>query len=72
MPKYMNHNEFDFIDDLVHPFHSFLQRCMIPLAPAEGTDGQIDFHEQLYLPPKYLETPEPERGVWNWFIKKFL
>mmetsp|Transcript_28486 Transcript_28486/g.20578 ORF Transcript_28486/g.20578 Transcript_28486/m.20578 type:complete len:95 (+) Transcript_28486:975-1259(+) len=23
-PKNMNHNEFDFIDDLVHPFHTFL------------------------------------------------
>ena len=29
----MDHNEFDFIDDLIQPFDQFLKECKIDLAP---------------------------------------
>lgn len=31
MPRDMDHNEFDFIDDLITPFHQFLKQCKIDL-----------------------------------------
>ena len=47
MPPMMDHNEFDFIDDLVQPFYNFLEQMDIKL-DAEDDDpshGQINFPE---------------------------
>ena len=49
----MDHNEFDFIDDLVQPFYHFLEQMEISL-DAEKDDpnnGQFHFPENLFLPP---------------------
>jgi hypothetical protein len=32
----MDHNEFDFIDDLVQPFHNFLEQMGIKLEMEEN------------------------------------
>ena len=49
----MDHNEFDFIDDLVQPFYNFLEQLSITLDPDETdpTAGQFKFPEKLYIPP---------------------
>jgi fermentation-respiration switch protein FrsA (DUF1100 family) len=39
MPKDMDHNEFDFIDDLIQPFYYFLKQCGIQVDPEEGDKG---------------------------------
>jgi hypothetical protein len=36
LPRNMDHNEFDFIDDLVNPFYNFLMQLGITLEPEEG------------------------------------
>ena len=51
MPKDMDHNEFDFIDDLIQPFFYFLKQCGITVEPEEGEKGQLVFPEHLYTPP---------------------
>ena len=47
----MDHNEFDFIDDLIQPFYYFLKQCNISVEPENGKKGSIDFPESLYVPP---------------------
>ena len=53
MPPQMDHNEFDFIDDLVQPFYHFLEQMNITLEAEEDdpNHGQINFPESLFLPP---------------------
>ena len=51
MPKDMDHNEFDFIDDLIQPFYHFLKQCSITVDVPDGEKGQIEFPENLYIPP---------------------
>ena len=53
LPRAMDHNEFDFIDDLVQPFYNFLEQLSITLDPDENDpfDGQFKFPEKLYIPP---------------------
>lgn len=53
MPPSMDHNEFDFIDDLVQPFYHFLEQMNITLDAKEDdpNHGQINFPESLFLPP---------------------
>lgn len=51
MPKSMDHNEFDFIDDLIEPFHKFLKQCHISVDPDEESNDMFKFPEELYIPP---------------------
>jgi hypothetical protein len=53
MPPQMDHNEFDFIDDLVQPFFHFLEQMDISLEAYDDdfNHGQINFPESLFLPP---------------------
>lgn len=42
----MDHNEFDFIDDLIEPFHKFLKQCHISVEVEDGeTEGVFKFPE---------------------------
>jgi hypothetical protein len=38
LPPMMDHNEFDFMEDLIQPFYNFLKQLNITLAaePGEG------------------------------------
>lgn len=47
----MDHNEFDFYDDLVDPFTDFLKQLKIDLSVREGEDPILKFPEYLYIPP---------------------
>lgn len=47
----MDHNEFDFIDDLVQPFYNFLKQLGISLDVKPGENGQMRFPESVYIPP---------------------
>ena len=39
----MDHNEFDFVEDLISPLHNFMLEVEIDVKPLEGDDekGQI-------------------------------
>jgi len=51
LPRMMDHNEFDFIDDLVQPFFNFLKQLGITLTVKVGEPGHPKFPESLYIPP---------------------
>jgi hypothetical protein len=71
LPRMMDHNEFDFVDDLVQPFYSFLRQLGISLAVAEGEEGQIKFPEYLYLPPQQqIDAESNDISFWYWLLKK--
>lgn len=49
----MDHNEFDFVEDLISPLHNFMLEVNIDVKPAAGDEknGQIQLPEDLYMPP---------------------
>ena len=83
MPKDMDHNEFDFIDDLIQPFHQFLKQCNISVE-VEGQEGQyispmnenklgqFKFPEELYMPPTDFPKQNSNSTLWNWILRKFM
>lgn len=52
LPRMMDHNEFDFIDDLVQPFYNFLRQLGISLSVEDGEECHVKFPEHLYIPPQ--------------------
>jgi len=49
LPENMNHNEFDFFDDLTIPFSIFLTQCGITV---EYTDsGYLEFPSEVFISP---------------------
>jgi len=53
LPRMMDHNEFDFVEDLISPLHNFMLEVNIDVKPAAGDEenGQIQLPEDLYMPP---------------------
>lgn len=72
MPKSMDHNEFDFIDDLIEPFHKFLKQCHISVDVEEGKNGVFKFPEELYYPPEDFPKANSNSTMWNWILRKFM
>lgn len=75
IPRNMDHNEFDFVDDLVQPFFNFLDQLGITTEVDEDdpTKGQIKFPERLYIPPKSFSDREGQttQSLWSWLLSKF-
>jgi hypothetical protein len=71
----MDHNEFDFVDDLVQPFFNFLDQLGITTEVEEDdpTKGQLRFPERLYIPPKSFTDQEGQttQSLWSWLLSKF-
>lgn len=70
LPKDMDHNEFDFYEDLTVPFSSFLQRCGISVHP-ENLDKAY-----LRIPGENFNVPDKlprkiKAGRWNGIFKMF-
>lgn len=68
----MDHNEFDFIDDLIQPFYYFLKQCNISVEVEEDKKGTIEFKEELYIPPSDFPTQNNNSNLWNWILRKFM
>ena len=74
----MDHNEFDFIDDLVQPFYHFLENMNISLEADENDPyhGQIHFAEHLFIPPADQVEKEllqaKSMTMWGWLLQKFI
>ena len=68
----MDHNEFDFIDDLIQPFYYFLKQCNVSVDVEEGDNGNVEFPEKLYIPPPDFPKKNNNSTMWNWFMRKFI
>jgi hypothetical protein len=44
----MDHNEFDFFDDLSLPFSGFLMQCGVSVYPDSENQGFVQIPHQLY------------------------
>lgn len=53
LPETMNHNEFDFFDDLTIPFSTFLLQCGISFE-FSIENGFLNFPSDLFTPPNEI------------------
>jgi hypothetical protein len=47
----MDHNVFDFMEDLALPFAEFLQQCNITVEPVTG-DGFLELPQEVFVNPQ--------------------
>ena len=52
MPSRMDHNDFDFCEDLITPFYHFLRQCKI------NTREPKSAHKQMIIPSEYFIIPK--------------
>jgi len=52
MPAKMDHNDFDFCEDLITPFYHFLRQCGI------STREPKTAFDQMKIPTEYFITPK--------------
>ncbi|OMJ74392.1 hypothetical protein SteCoe_26687 [Stentor coeruleus] len=64
LPKDMDHNEFDFFDDLSLPFSTFLMQCGISMYPENIHTAFINFPPSIFAPPNIQN-----KGRWNQIFK---
>lgn len=69
LPKDMDHNEFDFFDDLSLPFSAFLMQCGISVLPESMHTAFLNIPAQLFSPPEIKRNEN--KGTWNKFFKLF-
>lgn len=69
LPKDMDHNEFDFFDDLSLPFSAFLMQCGISVSPESMHTAFINFPASIFSPPNVPKNQN--KGRWNKFFKLF-
>lgn len=69
LPKDMDHNEFDFFDDLSLPFSAFLMQCGISVSPESMHTAFINFPPGIFTPPPTEKNKN--KGTWNKFFKHF-
>lgn len=70
LPKEMDHNFFDFYDDLLLPMAEFLTRAEIEIRPDFESEGGIILDETTYLFPENQPIPK-NIGRLNKLFKKF-
>lgn len=51
LPTRMDHNDFDFCEDLITPYYHFLKQCKINVRDPKSA------HEQMKIPAEYFEIP---------------
>jgi pimeloyl-ACP methyl ester carboxylesterase len=56
LPKDMDHNEFDFFDDLSLPFSGFLMQCGISVYPVDPENTHLN------IPPQYFMSSAERSG----------
>jgi hypothetical protein len=52
----MDHNEFDFVEDLISPLHNFMVEVEIDVKPSpdDPNNGRLILPEELYsAPPRW-------------------
>ena len=52
MPANMDHNDFDFNEDLITPFYHFLKQCKVSLREPKSA------HQQMRIPDEYFVIPK--------------
>lgn len=68
LPAEMDHNEFDFFDDLSLPFSAFLIQCGISVFPDSVSSAFLSLPANLFAPP---DTPQnTNKGRMNSILKR--
>ncbi|CAI2375165.1 unnamed protein product [Moneuplotes crassus] len=67
LPAHMDHNEFDFFDDLSHPFYFFLLQCNVSIKQK----GQLVFPPEVYNVPDNIAKGRKKRRACCTLMKLF-
>eukprot|EP00347_Sterkiella_histriomuscorum_P000199 403376797 len=79
-PKDMDHNNFDYINDLIQPLKQFLSKCNIQVSDYSTNgrlqdgfiNGQIQFDESIKIvPEEFMKVKASSGSIWNWVVRKF-
>ena len=57
LPEHMDHNEFEYIDDLIYPLAEFLRKCGISTDAVRGERSFLMFSEELFAVPEGQTVP---------------
>ena len=60
----MDHNEFDFYDDLSLPFSGFLIQCGINVSPLPNESGIFEPPFELFEKPESEPEEPPKPSGW--------
>lgn len=52
LPTQMDHNDFDFCEDLITPFYHFLKHFKISTKEPKSAHAQMKFPDEYFLIPK--------------------
>ena len=69
LPKEMDHNYFDYYDDLLVPMASFLDSARIDLRPENLSDGIVKIDKEFYLVPEGQPVAKNSGNVHKFFKK---
>ena len=64
----MDHNEFDFVEDLISPLHNFMLEVDIDVKPdpEDKNNGRLILPEELYsAPPKWRQNEFEQMQAYN-------
>ena len=61
----MDHNEFDFYDDLTQPFYYFLIQCNIEVNCVNDGEGQIKFPEEVRYREDLRFSEGRKQSLWS-------
>ena len=64
----MDHNEFDFVEDLISPLHNFMVEVEIDVKPnpEDANNGRLILPEELYsAPPRWRQNEFEQMRNYN-------
>lgn len=57
LPSKMDHNDFDFCEDLITPFYHFLRQCNIDTKEIKESHRQMHIPNEYFIVPKAFKNP---------------
>lgn len=68
LPEHMDHNDFEYVDDLIYPLAEFLRKCAISTDAVRGERSFLMFPEELFEVPEGVALPAGQ-GKMNRFLR---
>ena len=71
MPRDMDHNGFDYVEDLTKPLARFWKHCGVTVGTKKGENGFVVFGMEVFEAPVHSREVMP-RGKWQKVYKLFM
>lgn len=67
MPPNMDHNDFDFCEDLITPFYHFLRQCNVSTREPKSAYSSMKIPKEYMIIPKSYQTSPSIAASWSCF-----